>query len=130
MKHPFKNQRGETIVEVVVAFVIFLLFTAMFDVSVRFASRMQVEAQRIANEATWLEVELYKPNTDPAAEFGTPGAPQDLNFTRSEGGAFTVNGVKVNKKTVEATPTDENGDPQVDEAGNPIKYTYTFQRYQ
>ena len=35
MKHTLQNQRGETIVEVLVSFLLLMLFTAMFVVSLR-----------------------------------------------------------------------------------------------
>lgn len=35
MKHKLQNQRGETIVEVIVSFMLLLMFTAMFVVSLR-----------------------------------------------------------------------------------------------
>ena len=37
MKHIFKNRQGETIVEVLVSFLLLMLFTAMFVVSLRYA---------------------------------------------------------------------------------------------
>ena len=32
MKHIFKNRQGETIVEVLVSFLLLMIFTSMFDV--------------------------------------------------------------------------------------------------
>lgn len=44
MKHKLQNQRGETIVEVIVSFMLLLMFTAMFVVSLRYARAMSQKA--------------------------------------------------------------------------------------
>ena len=42
MSRYLKNQSGETIVEVIVSFVLLLMFTALFVVSLRYARTMSV----------------------------------------------------------------------------------------
>ena len=37
MKHTLQSQRGETIVEVLVSFLLLMIFTSMFVVSLRYA---------------------------------------------------------------------------------------------
>ena len=46
MKKILKNQRGETIVEVLVSFVLLLMFTALFVVSLRYARAMSQRRKR------------------------------------------------------------------------------------
>ena len=40
MKHTLQSQRGETIVEVLVSFLLLMIFTSMFVVSLRYARAM------------------------------------------------------------------------------------------
>ena len=47
MKKILKNQRGETIVEVLVSFVLLLMFTALFVVSLRYARAMSQKAETL-----------------------------------------------------------------------------------
>ena len=47
MKHKLQNQRGETIVEVIVSFMLLLMLTAMFVVSLRYARAMSQKAETL-----------------------------------------------------------------------------------
>lgn len=47
MSRYLKNQSGETIVEVIVSFVLLLMFTALFVVSLRYARTMSLKAETI-----------------------------------------------------------------------------------
>ena len=51
MKHIFKNRQGETIVEVLVSFLLLMLFTAMFVVSLRYARAMSQKAETLRETA-------------------------------------------------------------------------------
>ena len=98
LRQALHNQRGETIVEVLVAFVLFMLFLALFTVSLRFARRASVQAQTTRDNAYTLTGELY-PASNEAVEW-EPGDKSDLNF-----GSFTVKNVQLQTKQVTA----ENG---------------------
>ena len=62
MKHIFKNRQGETIVEVLVSFLLLMLFTAMFVVSLRYARAMSQKAETLRETAYELCAKLYGPN--------------------------------------------------------------------
>ena len=51
MSRYLKNQSGETIVEVIVSFVLLLMFTALFVVSLRYARTMSLKAETIRQTA-------------------------------------------------------------------------------
>ena len=51
MSRHLKNQSGETIVEVIVSFVLLLMFTALFVVSLRYARTMSLKAETIRQTA-------------------------------------------------------------------------------
>lgn len=76
MKKQLNNARGETIVEVLVAFVLLLLFTAIFATALRFAQRMNLQADILRENAFQLCGELYPlggaaPNWQPNTNAGT-----------------------------------------------------------
>ena len=98
LRQALQNQRGETIVEVLVAFVLLMLFLALFTVSLRFARRASVQAQTTRDNAYTLTGELY-PATGDKVEWDT-GNETTLNF-----GSFTVQNVQLQTKEVTA----ENG---------------------
>ena len=98
LRQALQNQRGETIVEVLVAFVLLMLFLALFTVSLRFARRASVQAQSTRDNAYTLTGELY-PATGDKVEWDT-GDETMLNF-----GSFTVKNVQLQTKQVTA----ENG---------------------
>ena len=51
MKHTLQNQRGETIVEVLVSFLLLMIFTSMFVVSLRYARAMSQKAESLRETA-------------------------------------------------------------------------------
>ena len=59
MKHKLQNQRGETIVEVIVSFMLLLMFTAMFVVSLRYARAMSQKAETLRETAFWDMARAY-----------------------------------------------------------------------
>lgn len=105
MKHIFKNQRGETIVEVLVSFLLLMLFTAMFVVSLRYARAMSQKAESLRETAYAFCVGLYP------AKNATPNwtTVQDgLEFSFGDYGEFTVDGVELDSVETTAEVT-ENG---------------------
>lgn len=50
MKHIFKNRQGETIVEVLVSFLLLMIFTSMFVVSLRYARAMSQKAETLRRQ--------------------------------------------------------------------------------
>lgn len=111
LRQTLQNQRGETIVEVLVAFVLLMLFLALFTVSLRFARRASVQAQTTRDNAYTLTGELY-PATGDEVEW-TPGDKATLNF-----GSFTVKNVQLQTKPADVK--DENGN---------VIASHTFTRY-
>ncbi len=91
MKHIFKNRQGETIVEVLVSFLLLMLFTAMFVVSLRYARAMSQKAETLRETAYELCAELYGPN-DKEPKWDDDGATQDMTFGNND---FTVKGVQL-----------------------------------
>ena len=107
MKHKLQNQRGETIVEVIVSFMLLLMFTAMFVVSLRYARAMSQKAETLREQA-------------PAWQTEKTG--QSFTFSAGAGaGAFTVDGVELDQVETQAEVS-ENG-------GTPTTETHTFHRY-
>ena len=111
LRQALHNQRGETIVEVLVSFVLLVLFLALFTVSLRFARRASVQAQTTRDNAYTLTGELY-PATGDKVEW-TPGDETTLNF-----GSFTVKNVQLQTKPADVK--DENGN---------VIASHTFTRY-
>ncbi len=62
MKHTLQSQRGETIVEVLVSFLLLMLFTAMFVVSLRYARAMSQKAESLRKTAYAFCAGLYPAN--------------------------------------------------------------------
>lgn len=105
MKHIFKNQRGETIVEVLVSFLLLMLFTAMFVVSLRYARAMSQKAETLRETAYAFCAGLYPANN--AAPHWVKE--QDgLEFSFGDYGEFTVKGVELDSVETTAEVT-ENG---------------------
>lgn len=75
LKNALRDRRGETIVEVLVAFVLLMLFLALFTASLRFARRASAQAQTTRDNAYLLTEALYPVNDD-AAEWKTNPAPR------------------------------------------------------
>ena len=98
IRQTLRDRRGETIVEVLVSFVLLMLFLALFTVSLRFARRASVQAQTTRDNAYTLTGELY-PATGEDVTWDT-GDETTLNF-----GSFTVKNVQLQTKET----TTENG---------------------
>ena len=104
MKHIFKNRQGETIVEVLVSFLLLMIFTSMFVVSLRYARAMPQKAETLRETAYAFCAGLYPANNvAPKWEKG-----QDvLEFSFGDYGEFTVEGVELDSVETYA-PDDEN----------------------
>ena len=105
MKHIFKNQRGETIVEVLVSFLLLMLFTAMFVVSLRYARAMSQKAESLRETAYAFCAGLYPANN------ATPNwtkEKDELEFSFGDYGEFAVKGVELDSVEISAEVT-ENG---------------------
>lgn len=63
LKNALRDRRGETIVEVLVAFVLLMLFLALFTASLRFARRASAQAQTTRDNAYLLTEALYRSTT-------------------------------------------------------------------
>ena len=59
MKHTLQSQRGETIVEVLVSFLLLMIFTSMFVVSLRYARAMSQKAETLRETAYAFCAGLY-----------------------------------------------------------------------
>lgn len=105
MKHIFKNQRGETIVEVLVSFLLLMLFTAMFVVSLRYARAMSQKAETLRETAYAFCAGLYPANN---AAPGWTKVQDGLEFSFGDYGEFTVKGVELDSVETTAEVT-ENG---------------------
>ena len=105
MKHIFKNRQGETIVEVLVSFLLLMIFTSMFVVSLRYARAMSQKAETLRETAYAFCAGLYPANNvAPKWEKG-----QDvLEFSFGDYGEFTVEGVELDSVETSAKVT-ENG---------------------
>ena len=105
MKHIFKNRQGETIVEVLVSFLLLMIFTSMFVVSLRYARAMSQKAESLRETAYAFCAGLYPANN---------AAPRwvkeqdELTFSFGDYGEFTVKGVKLDSVETSAEVT-ENG---------------------
>lgn len=112
LKDALHNRRGETIVEVLVAFVLLMLFLALFTASLRYARRAAVQAQTTRDNAYMLMDAIYPANksNDDAWHEGTENT---MNFSRSDRTAFAVKDVQL--QTCPATTKDGS--------------THTFSRY-
>lgn len=103
------HQRGETIVEVMAAFLLMLIFIAVFAASLRFARAMTIKAETLREQAYNRVSELYPVNNTPAVNWDNSGS-TNISWTFDVQGtqrSFTVGGIKlqVNKK---ADPNAEN----------------------
>lgn len=117
MKKILQNRRGETIVEVVVSFMLLLMFTAMFVVSLRYARAMSRKAETLRETAYAFCAGLY-PTGGTGPDWQTEAGKQSLSF--SFGGQFTVDGVKLQSVETHA---------QVTEDGTTKEENHTFHRY-
>ena len=117
LKNALRDRRGETIVEVLVAFVLLMLFLALFTASLRFARRASAQAQTTRDNAYLLTEALYPVNDD-AAEWNESGTKTMMSFSRGDRTVFAVKDVEI--QTIQAKIKDDN-----DEA----VATHTFTRY-
>ena len=105
MKHIFKNRQGETIVEVLVSFLLLLIFTSMFVVSLRYARAMSQKAETLRETAYAFCAGLYPANNAaPKWEKERDG----LEFSFGDYDEFTVEGVELDSVETSAEVT-ENG---------------------
>lgn len=94
------HQRGETIVEVMAAFLLMLIFIAVFAASLRFARAMTIKAETLREQAYNRVSELY-PVNDTAVTWTDSGSGISWTFTaEGTGRSFTVGEIqlKVNHK--------------------------------
>lgn len=96
------HQRGETIVEVMAAFLLMLIFIAVFAASLRFARAMTIKAETLREQAYTRVSELY-PVNDTAATWKNSGS-ANISWTFDVQGtqrSFTVGEIQlqVNTKT-------------------------------
>lgn len=105
MKHIFKNQHGETIVEVLVSFLLLMLFTAMFVVSLRYARAMSRKAESLRETAYAFCAGLYPANN---AAPDWKKEKDRLKFSFGDYGEFEVDGVELDSVETTAEVT-ENG---------------------
>lgn len=105
MKHIFKNRQGETIVEVLVSFLLLLIFTSMFVVSLRYARAMSQKAETLRETAYAFCAGLYPANN---AAPSWAKEREGLEFSFGDYGEFTVNGVELDSVETNAKVT-ENG---------------------
>ena len=99
MIHKRLNQRGETIVEVMAAFLLLLTFMAVFAASLRFARAMTVKAETLREQAYVRVSQLY-PVDNQTVTWMTNSETADLTFTvKATGSHFTVQGVKLQTNT-------------------------------
>ena len=121
MIHKLQNQRGETIVEVIVSFMLLLMFTAMFVVSLRYARAMSQKAETLRETAYAFCAGLY-PHVKHAPSWQSEYSGPFFNFSAGSGaGAFTVDGVELDQVETQAEVS-ENG-------GTTTTETHTFHRY-
>ena len=105
MKHIFKNRQGETIVEVLVSFLLLMIFTSMFVVSLRYARAMSQKAESLRETAYAFCAGLYPANN------AAPSLAKErdgLKFSFGDYGEFTVEGVELDSVETSAKVT-ENG---------------------
>ena len=105
MKHIFKNRQGETIVEVLVSFLLLMIFTSMFVVSLRYARAMSQKAETLRETAYAFCAGLYPANN---AAPDWKKEQEGLEFSFGDYNEFTVNGVELDSVETSAEVT-ENG---------------------
>ena len=105
MRHIFKNRQGETIVEVLVSFLLLMIFTSMFVVSLRYARAMSQKAESLRETAYAFCAGLYPANN---AAPNWVKEREGLEFSFGDYGEFTVNGVELDSVETSAKVT-ENG---------------------
>lgn len=94
------HQRGETIVEVMAAFLLMLIFIAVFAASLRFARAMTIKAETLREQAYNRVSELY-PVDNGTVTWENSSSDISWTFTaEGTGRSFTVGDIqlKVNRK--------------------------------
>lgn len=104
MKHTLQNQRGETIVEVLVSFLLLMIFTSMFVVRCGTPAPCPKRPKRCGDSLCLLRRLYPANNAAPKWEKEQDG----LAFSFGDYGEFTVNGVKLDSVETSAEVT-ENG---------------------
>ena len=106
MRHIFKNRQGETIVEVLVSFLLLMIFTSMFVVSLRYARAMSLKAESLRETAYAFCAGLYPANN---AAPNWVNEREGLAFSFGDYGEFTVNGVELDsvETSAEVTKNDQ-----------------------
>lgn len=110
MKNILKNQRGETIVEVLVSFVLLLLFTALFVVSLRYARVTAEKAESLRDTAYAYCAGLYPVNN------AEPDWQPDKNGLQFDFSTFSVKDVALQQAETKAKVNGEDS-------------AHTFHRY-
>lgn len=99
MIHKRLNQRGETIVEVMAAFLLLLTFMAVFAASLRFARAMTVKAETLREQAYVRVSQLY-PVDNQTVNWTQNSETAELKFAaRGTDNGFTVHDVKLETNT-------------------------------
>ncbi len=96
------HQRGETIVEVMAAFLLMLIFIAVFAASLRFARAMTIKAETLREQAYTRVSELYPVNNTPTVNWKNSGTGISWTFdVQGTQRSFTVEDIQlqVNHKT-------------------------------
>ena len=90
------HQRGETIVEVMAAFLLMLIFIAVFAASLRFARAMTIKAETLREQAYNRVSELYPVNNTPTVTWRDSSTGISWTFT-AEGTqrSFTVGEIQL-----------------------------------
>lgn len=90
------HQRGETIVEVMAAFLLMLIFIAVFAASLRFARAMTIKAETLREQAYTRVSELYPVNNTPAVNWENSGSGISWTFdVQGTQRSFTVRDIKL-----------------------------------
>ena len=100
IKRSLRNQRGETIVEVLVAFVLLMLFLALFTASLRFARRASAQAQTTRDD-TYLLTEAIYPVNDGTGTWTDDGTTYDFSFGHNDQPTFVVKNVQLQTSLAE-----------------------------
>ena len=91
------HQRGETIVEVMAAFLLMLIFIAVFAASLRFARAMTIKAETLREQAYNRVSELYPVNNTPTVNWENSGS-ANISWTfdvQGTGRSFTVENIQL-----------------------------------
>lgn len=112
------HQRGETIVEVMAAFLLMLIFIAVFAASLRFARAMTIKAETLREQAYTRVSELYPVNNTPAVNWQESGSGISWTFdVQGTGRSFTVENIQLQ--------VNHKKDPNAENAADFDFYRYT-----